>query len=100
VTAVDRGERNPAVAVAISKGNPGKPMKGQFWRGGESKDKGCTTTLGGDFRRRSSSRRRGAQGKERRKVNQQLHAITNRTGIRKAVPQASNSHGGLEWSKG
>jgi hypothetical protein len=39
-------ERNPAVAVVISKGNPGKPMKGQFWRGGESKDKGCTTTLG------------------------------------------------------
>ncbi len=30
---VDLGERNVAVAVAISKHNPSKPMKGQFWGG-------------------------------------------------------------------
>ena len=33
VIAIDRGERNLAVVVAISKGNSEKPMKGQFWRG-------------------------------------------------------------------
>ncbi|MHA1832850.1 MAG: hypothetical protein ACTSV7_02560 [Candidatus Baldrarchaeia archaeon] len=30
IIAIDRGECNLAVAVAISKGNPDKPMKGQF----------------------------------------------------------------------
>jgi len=33
VVTIDRGEHNLAVAVAISKSNPSKPMKGQFWRG-------------------------------------------------------------------
>jgi hypothetical protein len=33
--AIDRGEYNLAVAVAISKSNTDKPMKGQFWRGGK-----------------------------------------------------------------
>jgi transposase len=37
VIAIDRGEHNLAVTVAISKGNPNKPMKGQFWRGELSK---------------------------------------------------------------
>ena len=37
VIAIDRGEHNLAVAVAISKSNPGKPMKGHFWRGEEIK---------------------------------------------------------------
>ncbi|MBS7611886.1 hypothetical protein KEJ27_06735 [Candidatus Bathyarchaeota archaeon] len=37
VVAIDRGERNLAVAVAISKDNLSKPMKGRFWRGGEIK---------------------------------------------------------------
>ncbi|RLF91863.1 transposase, partial [Thermococci archaeon] len=37
VIAIDRGEANLAVAVAISKKDPAKPMKGQFWRGGEIK---------------------------------------------------------------
>jgi len=35
IIAIDRGESNLAVAVAISKQNPEKPMKGQFWRGEE-----------------------------------------------------------------
>jgi len=30
IIAIDRGEHNLAVAVAISKNNPNKPMKGQF----------------------------------------------------------------------
>jgi len=37
IIAIDRGERNLAVAVAISKRNPKKPTKGQFWRGEEIK---------------------------------------------------------------
>lgn len=37
VIAIDRRERNLAVAVAISKENPRKPIKGQFWRGEEIK---------------------------------------------------------------
>ncbi|MBC7113879.1 MAG: transposase, partial [Candidatus Methanomethyliales bacterium] len=37
VIAIDRGELNLAVAVAISKNNPDKPLKGQFWRGEEIK---------------------------------------------------------------
>jgi putative transposase len=32
IIAIDRGEYNLAVAVAISASNPGKPMKGLFWR--------------------------------------------------------------------
>ncbi|MGC8937304.1 MAG: hypothetical protein ACP5KV_08115 [Candidatus Methanomethylicaceae archaeon] len=35
--AIDRGEVNLAVSAAISKEDPNKPMKGQFWRGGEIK---------------------------------------------------------------
>jgi hypothetical protein len=31
--AMDRGEYNLAVAVAISKSNADKPMKGRFWSG-------------------------------------------------------------------
>ena len=34
---IDRGEHNLAVVVAISKNNPNKPMKGQFWKGKEIK---------------------------------------------------------------
>ena len=37
VIGIDRGEHNLAVAVAISKNNPSKPMKGQFWGGEEIK---------------------------------------------------------------
>jgi transposase len=33
--AIDRGKHN--LAVAISKSNPNKPMKGQFWSGREIK---------------------------------------------------------------
>ena len=37
IIAVDMGERNWAVAVAIVVSNPSKPMKGRFWRGSEIK---------------------------------------------------------------
>jgi len=37
IVAIDRGEVNLATAIAISKSNPEKPMKGQFWRSSEIK---------------------------------------------------------------
>jgi putative transposase len=77
--AIDRGEHNLAVAVAISKNNPNKPMKGQFWKGEEIKRiKG----LCGHIRRRLQEKKllkkvKELKGKERRKVDQQLHIIVN-----------------------
>jgi len=79
VIAIDRGEHNLAVAVAISRHNPEKPMKGQFWRGGEIKR---IRGLYGHIRRKLQKKQRVGKikelkGKERRKVNQQLHIIAN-----------------------
>jgi len=37
IIAIDRGEHTLATAVAISKSDPEKSMKGQFWRGSEIK---------------------------------------------------------------
>jgi len=77
--AIDRGEHNLAVAVAISKSKPDKPMKGQFWRGQEIKRiKG----LYNHIRRRLQENKllkkvRELKGKEGSKVNQQLHIIAN-----------------------
>jgi transposase len=77
--AIDRGEHNLAVAVAISRSSPDKPMKGQFWRGEEIKRiKG----LYDHIRRRLQEKKllkkvKELKGKERRKVNQQLHVIAN-----------------------
>jgi IS605 OrfB family transposase len=79
VIAIDRGEHNLAVTVAISNSNPNKPMKGQFWRGGEIKR---VRGLYGHIRRRLQERKllkkvKEFKGKEKRKVNQQLHIIAN-----------------------
>jgi IS605 OrfB family transposase len=79
VIAIDRGEHNLAVAVAISMNNPDKPMKGQFWRGGEIKR---IRGLYGHIRRKLQEKKllkkvKELKGKERRKVNQQLHIIAN-----------------------
>jgi IS605 OrfB family transposase len=79
IIAIDRGERNLAVAVAISKNNPTKPMKGQFWRGEEIKR---IRGLYSHIRRKLQEKRRigkvkELKGKEKRKVNQQLHIIAN-----------------------
>jgi transposase len=53
--AIDRGERNLAIAVAISKANPDKPMRGQFWRGLKLKGlEDYTATLEGSLEKRSS----------------------------------------------
>jgi len=83
VIAIDRSEVNLAVAVAISKNNP-KPMKGQFWRGAEIK------RIRGSYshvRRRLQEKNRIGEIKElgrreSRKVNQQLHIISNQIIIR------------------
>jgi len=79
IIAIDRGEHNLAVAVAISKNNPNKPMKGRFWRGEEIKR---TRGLYGHIRRKLQEKKllkkvKELRGKERRKVNQQLHIIAN-----------------------
>jgi IS605 OrfB family transposase len=79
VIAIDRGEHNLAVAVAISKSNPNKPMKGQFWRGAEIKR---IRGLYNHIRRRLQEKKllkkvKELKGKERREVNQQLHIIAN-----------------------
>ena len=79
IIAIDRGEHNLAVAVAISNSNPNKPMKGQFWRGGEIKR---IRGLYGHIRRRLQEKKllkkvKELKGKEKRRVNQQLHIIAN-----------------------
>jgi putative transposase len=79
VITIDRGEHNLAVAVAISKSNPNKPIKGRFWRGQEIKQ---IRGLYGHIRRKLQEKSRVGKvkelkGKERRKVDQQLHIIAN-----------------------
>jgi len=79
VIAIDRGEVNLAVAVAISRENPDKPMKGQFWRGQEIKR---IRGLYSHIRRKLQEKKllkkiKKIGAKERRKVNQQLHIIAN-----------------------
>jgi len=79
IIAIDRGEHNLAVAVAISVNNPGKPMKGQFWRGAEIKR---VRGLYNHIRRKLQKKKllkkvKELRGRERRKVNQQLHIIAN-----------------------
>jgi len=79
IVAIDRGEVNLAVAVAISRSKPEKPMKGQFWRGeGVKRIRG----LYNHIRRKLQEKNRigkvkELKGKEKRKVSQQLHIIAN-----------------------
>jgi len=64
VIAIDRGEGNLAVAVAISKNNPTKPIKGQFWRGEEIKRiRGLYSHIRRNFKRRTESERLKNSGK-------------------------------------
>jgi len=79
VIAIDRGERNLAVAVAVSRDNPGKPLKGRFWIGEEIKR---TRGLYNHIRRKLGEKKllekiKELSGKEKRKVNQQLHIVAN-----------------------
>jgi len=80
IIAIDRGEHTLATAVAILKSNPEKPMKGQFWRGGEIKR---IRGLYSHIRRKLQEKYRVGKikelkGRERRKVKQQLHMIANK----------------------
>jgi len=79
VIAIDRGEHNLTVAVAVSKNNPEKPMKGQFWRGEEIKR---IRGLYAHIRRKLQEKHRigkvkKLKGKEKHKVEQQLHITAN-----------------------
>jgi IS605 OrfB family transposase len=79
VIAIDRGEHNLAVAVAILEDNLDKPMKGQFWKGEEIKR---IRGLYNHIRRRLQEKKllrkvKELKGKEKRKVKQQLHIIAN-----------------------
>jgi len=78
IIAVDRGEHTLAAAVAISRNDPDKPMKGQFWRGEEIKH---LRGLYSHIRRKLQEKHRFGEIKikhrERRRVNQQLHVIAN-----------------------
>jgi putative transposase len=81
IMAVDRGEVNLAVAAAISKDEPKKPLKGQFWRGEEIKR---IRGLYGHVRRKLGERKllnemKEVGEKEKGKVNQQLHIIASQT---------------------
>ena len=79
IIAIDRGEHNLAVAVAISKDNPNKPMKGQFWRGEEIKRiRGLYSHIRRKLLKKKLLKKVKELGvRERRKVNQQLHIIAN-----------------------
>jgi len=80
IIAIDRGERNLAVAVAISRTNLHKPMRGQFWRGAEIKRiRGLYAHIRRTIQKKKLLKKvKEFKGKERRKVNQQLHIIANR----------------------
>ncbi len=79
IVAIDRGEVNLAVAVAVSKKNPSKPVKGQFWRGEEIKRiRGLYNHIRRKLQEKKLLKRvKETSVKERRKVNQQLHIIVN-----------------------
>ncbi len=79
IVAVDRGEVNLAVVVAVSKENPNKPMKGQFWRGEEIKRiRGLYSHIRRILQKKGRvGKVKGLKEKEKRKVNQQLHIIAN-----------------------
>jgi len=79
VIALDRGEQNLAVAVAIKKDSPDKPIKGQFWRGEEIKRiRGLFSHIRRTLQRKHKLNKVKQIGsKENRKVNQQLHIIAN-----------------------
>jgi len=77
IVGVDLGEWNVAVAVAISKHNPSKPVKGQFWSGARIRE------IRGKYAhiKRNLQRKKGIDlvkrigSKECRVVNQILHTI-------------------------
>jgi IS605 OrfB family transposase len=79
VIGIDVGEVNLTVAVAISKVNPSKPMRGQFWRGAEIKRiRGLYSHLRRRLLEKGLLRKVKEMGRrEHRRVNQLLHMIAN-----------------------
>jgi len=79
VIAVDRGEKNFSVAVAILKDKPNKLMKGQFWNGAEIKRiRGLYSHVRRKLQKKKLLKKIKVVGrKEKRKVNQQLHIMAN-----------------------
>jgi len=78
IIAIDRGEHTLAVAVAISRNDPEKPMKGQFWRGeGIKRTKGLYNHIRRKLQEKHRVGKIKIKHRERRKVNQQLHIIAN-----------------------
>ena len=79
VISIDRGERNLAVAVAVSRDNPEKPMKGQFWSGGEIKRiRGLYGHIRRNLLRKKLLKKVKEIGqRENRLADQQLHIIAN-----------------------
>ena len=79
VIAIDRGEHNLAVAVAMSVNNPSKPMKGQFWSGEEIKRiRGLYNHIRRKLQRKKLLKKvKELRERERRKLEQQLHIIAN-----------------------
>jgi len=78
VIGVDLGEWNTATAVAISKENPSKPMKGQFWSGARIRyirGKYAHIKRKLQRRKRIDLVEKVVKHRERRKVNQLLHTI-------------------------
>jgi len=77
IIGIDLGEWNIAVAVAISKNNPNKPMKGRFWSGAKiRKIRGKYAHIRRNLQRKKRLdlvKRIGS--KEKRIVNQILHII-------------------------
>ncbi|MBD3193548.1 MAG: IS200/IS605 family element transposase accessory protein TnpB [Candidatus Lokiarchaeota archaeon] len=79
IIGIDRGEKNFAVGVAVSKKNPDKPIKGQFWNGSRIKE------LKGKYHhiRRSLGRKEKPQmikkikDKLKKRTDHQLHILAN-----------------------
>jgi len=79
IVAIDRGEVNLAVAVAMSKSNSNKPMRGHFWEGEEVKRiRGLYNHIGRRLQEKKLIKKvKELKGREKRKVNQRLHIIAN-----------------------
>ncbi len=79
IIGIDRGERNLAVAVAISKNSPAKPMKGRFWRGSEIKrTKGLYCHIRRSLGKKKLSKKiNEMRNREQRRNKQQLHTTVN-----------------------
>ncbi|MGC8936105.1 MAG: RNA-guided endonuclease InsQ/TnpB family protein [Candidatus Methanomethylicaceae archaeon] len=97
VIAIDRGEVN--LAAAVSKKDPNKPIKRQFWRGeGIKRIRGLYSHIRRELQKKHRiGKIKELKGKERRKIDRQLHIIANQVVAYAKLPQTGNSYGGFEW---